>query len=153
MVKINFFCPHFKHVPSSISHIICNECICAYVIRISHYKKWENRHFLLPSVALKESRLERFVSLPLVWKKCVSCKSAINKARGAQRLFFDKAPSFEAREAHWFLNNRLGRPPVTGAMDYRLGNTSSRTINAVKQYWPQLVLGWETVQVLSKCCC
>ena len=40
-----------------------------------------------------------------------------------------------------------------GAAPYQLGNTSSRTITEVKQRCAQLVLGWETVQVLSECCC
>ena len=35
----------------------------------------------------------------------------------------------------------------------QLGNTSSRMITEVKQQWAQLVLEWETVQVLTECCC
>ena len=38
-----------------------------------------------------------------------------------------------------------------GAAAYQLGNTSSRTITEVKQHWAQLVLGWDTVQVLPEC--
>ena len=40
-----------------------------------------------------------------------------------------------------------------GAAAYQLGNTNSHTISEVKQRWAQLVLGWETVQVLPECCC
>ena len=43
--------------------------------------------------------------------------------------------------------------PKQGAAAYQLGNTSSRTITEVKQRWARLVLGWDTVQVLPKCCC
>ena len=42
---------------------------------------------------------------------------------------------------------------LKGAAAYKLGNTSSRTTTEVKQCCIQLVLGWETVQVLPECCC
>ena len=80
--------------------------------------------------------------LPVISVKCNNCQMEFD-------VFCWKVPSFEAREAHLYLNNWLGK----GAAAYQLGNTSSRTITEVKQRWAQLVLGWDTVQVLPECCC
>ena len=42
----------------------------------------------------------------------------------------------------------ISRP--IGAAAYQVGNTSSCTINKVKQGRDRIVLGWETVQVLPR---
>ena len=54
-----------------------------------------------------------------------------DKIESRHSSFFDKAPSFKARVAHRYLNNRLC---IFRAAAYQLGNTSSRTITEVKQH-------------------
>ena len=72
-----------------------------------------------------------------------------------------KTPIFTPFEVH-FLNVLLASSKqksdenkgfcIRGATSYPLGNTSPLPITEVKQRSARLVLGWETVQVLSECC-
>ena len=55
----------------------------------------------------------------------------------------------------WFASNQRVIPVyLLNAKAGQLGNTtSSRTITEVKECWDWLLLRWDTIQVLSECCC
>ena len=104
----------------------------------------------------RDSNLLLIGDIPSFLSKMDKCSNLM----GVAAFIWRRRPLLRQGRAHRYWNNWLRTRggslldhSYKGVAAYQLGNTSSCTIIEVKQGWAWLVLGWQTVQVLSECCC